>query len=331
MELLRIISMIMVLIVHADGAALGLPQHPTLASPARDIWKLGVEAAVIIGVNCFTLISGYYGIRLRIRSAASYLFQCIFYSVAIATFACIYNPAKYSFGFWMENWLILSHTDLWYVPAYFMLMLLSPIINAGMEHLPRRKNLSVVILVVAFNLWCGWFWEGKFNPTGYTVMQLIMIYMIGRLIASYPLPSARGRLKWALLYIISMAGVFFSTFLFPLAKAFAYNSPAVLLMSVSFFYCFLGIRLKSAIINYLARSAFAVYLVHKAPVIWGDFLKPFLVKEWQTLSLPEYTVLVVSGAVAIYLIVLLPDMIRRRLSDKLINAGYHLYHFIKRR
>lgn len=318
MELLRIISMLMVLVVHADGAALGLPQHPSLAGGARDLWRLGVEATVIIGVNCFTLISGYFGIRLRVRTLLAYLFQCLFYTVAIATFAWIYNPAKYSSVHWFESWLVLTHTDLWYVPAYFLLMLLSPVINSGMAQLSRRQNLIIIILLVAFSLWGGWMWSGQFNPTGYTIMQLVMIYMIGRLISLYPLPSSRKCLIWIVLYLLSLTGVLFSAFLLPTAKAFAYNSPAVLIMSVSFFYCFLRIRLKSSLVNYLAKSAFAVYLVHKAPVIWGDFLKPFLIKEWQDLSLTEYSALVLVGAIAIYLIVIVPDIIRRKLSDALL-------------
>ena len=73
-ELLRIVSMLMVVLVHIDGASLGLPQALTVAATARDVWQLAVEALVIIGVNCFTLISGYFGIRLRVRTALGYLF-----------------------------------------------------------------------------------------------------------------------------------------------------------------------------------------------------------------------------------------------------------------
>ena len=65
-ELLRIISMAMVLAVHLDGASLGLP-HPAgniVQMTSHDWWRLVVEALMIIGVNCFTLISGYFGIKV---------------------------------------------------------------------------------------------------------------------------------------------------------------------------------------------------------------------------------------------------------------------------
>ena len=116
-ELLRIVSMLMVVLVHIDGASLGLPQALTVAATTRDVWQLAVEALVIIGVNCFTLISGYFGIRLRVRTALGYLFQCLFYAVAMATLAWIIRPDKVGADIWLQSWMVLTHTDLWYVPS----------------------------------------------------------------------------------------------------------------------------------------------------------------------------------------------------------------------
>lgn len=67
LEALRIVSMLMVVLVHIDGASLGLPyiKGEFSALTSRDLWRLIVESFTIIGVNCFTLISGYFGIRLR--------------------------------------------------------------------------------------------------------------------------------------------------------------------------------------------------------------------------------------------------------------------------
>lgn len=325
-ELLRIISMMMVLVVHMDGATVGLPDGLNKEIDAHEIWSLAVESAVIIGVNCFTLISGYFGIRLRVRSVAVYLFQCVFYAVGIATFACLSNPAKYTLGYWLENWMVLTHTDLWYVPAYFCLMLLSPVINGGMASLSRMRNMVLVGAFVLFNLWAGWWWGGRFNPTGYTVVQLVMVYMTGRLMSMYSRPAKMGAAAWGAVYVAATAAVFLSASVLPMAKVFAYNSPLVLLSSVAFFNIFLCIKLRSAVINYVARSAFAVYLVHKAPVIWGDYLKPFMYGEWNSLSLSEYTLLMVGMAAGIYLAVMLLDKVRRIISEFLIYLAGSCIH-----
>lgn len=190
-ELLRIVSMLMVVLVHIDGASLGLPQALTVAATARDVWQLAVEALVIIGVNCFTLISGYFGIRLRVRTALGYLFQCIFYAVAMATLAWIIRPDKVGADIWLQSWMVLTHTDLWYVPAYFLLMLLSPLINAGLEGIGRRGTFLVTGLFLAYTLWAGWWWGGTFNANGYTPLQLVLVYMMGRCLHLLPRPSAR--------------------------------------------------------------------------------------------------------------------------------------------
>lgn len=112
MELLRIVSMMMVLAVHLDGASLGLPDlggNPAGAT-ARDWWRLAVEALAITGVNCFTMISGYFGIRLTVRGAVRFLLMCAFYSVGIYS---VLAPLAGSFTWrgWAESWLVLTHTE----------------------------------------------------------------------------------------------------------------------------------------------------------------------------------------------------------------------------
>ncbi|MDE6715465.1 MAG: acyltransferase [Muribaculaceae bacterium] len=318
-ELLRIVSILMVVLVHMDGAALELPAGNIDDLSIRDAWQLAVQSMVCIGVNCFTLISGYFGIRLRWQSVGSYLFQCVFYAVIIAGAACLMKPDKFGVIYWLESWLVLTHTDLWYVPAYFVLMLLSPIINGGMASLCRRQNVVLVSAFVIFNVWAGWLWGGKFNPTGYTPMQLIMVYMIGRVMAMYRRPSVRESITCGALYIFTSVLIFISAFYLSNDRAFAYNSPLMLLSSVLFFYIFLGIKVQSRTINFIAKSAFAVYLVHKAPVVWGGFIKPFMAKQWLSLSLAEYSALMLIMALLIYVAVIIPDYCQKRLWDAVWN------------
>lgn len=321
MELLRIVSMLMVVLVHIDGASLGLPafngNFPMLA--ARDVWRLGIESLTIIGVNCFTLISGYFGIKLRWKGLGAFLFQCVFYSVLISTIVPRVIGLEFSWTRWGESWLVLSHTDLWYVPAYFCLMLISPLLNAGVRALDRRQFSMFLAVFLLFNVWSGWWWGGSFNPTGYTVIQLVLMYLIGRFLRRETEAAAatvtfwdKGRLFLAA-YFLSVALIFLSALYLQPAKAFAYNSPAVILASVSFFLFFRSLSFRSAAVNYVARSAFSVYLIHKSPEIWGNVLRPQVSSLWQTLSLPGFTCVAVIMTLGIYLFSMLVDPFRRRL------------------
>ncbi len=325
MELLRIISMLMVLTVHADGAALGLPAlHGDIAgASAYDLWRLAIESIAIIGVNCFTMISGYFGINLRWRGAAAYLFQCAFYSVGIYTALMVFFPSRLSWTGWAESWLVLSHTDLWYVPAYFGLMLLSPILNAGLGALGHRQYTWLLAVFSLFNLWCGWWWQGAFNPTGYTLMQLILIYMTARYIRLHvPQPSiSRRRGIIAAVYILSTSGIFASSLYMEPLRAFAYNSPLVLISTVSLFLIFTTINLQSKTVNHVARSAFAAYLIHKAPLIWGNLMKPAM--QHLESTLPGWQLaLAAAGIIAsFYLLAMAVDPLRRTLSRALLGRA----------
>ena len=322
-ELLRIISMLMVLAVHADGAALGLPQlWGDLSSVTTyDLWRLAIESVAIIGVNCFTLISGYFGIKFQWRGIAAFLFECAFYSVGIYTAAALIYPDIFSWRCWVESCLVLTHTDLWYIPAYFALMFLSPVLNAGMSTLNRRQATIVLGLFLIFNVWCGWWWQGEFNPTGYTLVQLILVYMIGRYLSIH-VDSTLVHNKRNILvtiYIVSTLCIFMTSVFMDSLQAFAYNSPFVLLSTISLFLIFTTLKIRSKIINYTARSAFAAYLIHKAPLVWGNIMKPCVI--WLETSLPGWAFLIAVCGVIIgfYLIAMAIDPVRRSLSRAVLG------------
>lgn len=84
LELLRIISILFVLIVHFDFGTFGVPVHADLLnSKSTAIVKCLIECFAIIGVNAFVLISGYFGVKIKINSVMNLLFQCFFYSVIL--------------------------------------------------------------------------------------------------------------------------------------------------------------------------------------------------------------------------------------------------------
>lgn len=324
-ELLRIVSMMMVLLVHIDGASLRLPfiDGNLSALNDRNIWKLGVESFAIIGVNCFTLISGYFGINISWRKICAYIFQVIFYSVGIATIAYCVNPARYDAVYWAESWLIFTHTDLWYVPAYFMLMLLAPILNFVTDKFPLRSVTRFIVILSSLNLVFGWLLNMSFNPTGYTVWQLVWVYMIGRWIRRFFDMSVIGgkRLEMVCVYLVSLAGIFVGSLFLPKFKGFAYNSPMVVLSTVSFFMIFAGLRFRSPVVNKIALSSFSVYLIHKNPFVWATLIKPTVTSLWRSMSLWEFTFAAVVIAILIYGISVMVDPIRRKLSGVLINVG----------
>lgn len=72
----------------------------------------------------------------------------------------------------------------------------------------------------------------------------------------------------------------------------------------------------NAIINYCAASAFAVYLIHKNPLIWLPFTN-WIKDMWETTTLPIFTLLIIAVTLGIFWASILIDQSRRYLMTRL--------------
>ncbi len=316
MELLRIVSMLMVLAVHIDGASLGLPK-PTgdiAGMTAREWWKLSVESITIIGVNCFVLISGYFGIKARMKNFIRLTVTCLFYSIGIQIAAMASGNVPFSWGQIGESFLVYTHTDLWFIPAYLLLFIISPILNIAAEQMPRKQFTVCLSAFILFNLYAGWFWGGRFNPSGYTAMHLFMLYLIGRYIRMY-VPEI-PRKTTILLYTAFTLSILLQSLYSTTLWTFAYNSPLVLGASISFFLFFRTLSFSSKAVNTFAISALSVYLIHKHPYVW-ICIKRLSIHMWDTLSLVQFTFFAIIFIVVIYAVCTAVDRIRRFITDRI--------------
>ncbi|WP_155809292.1 hypothetical protein [Prevotella corporis] len=79
MELLRIVSMLMVLLLHANFLVFGTPTvADATCQPVATFIRLFFESVSIVGVNLFVFISGWYGIKAKLRRIAASCFRYSF-------------------------------------------------------------------------------------------------------------------------------------------------------------------------------------------------------------------------------------------------------------
>ena len=269
-ELLRIILMLMIAIhhflLHAFTAEIAKPS--AVLTPTIAIATI-VNGFCYIGVNCFLLISGYYGIHCKLRSILNLFLMCAFYSL-IGYLTHVYvDGAHIGRSLLFNSVFVFSHNSWWYVSCYVALMLFSPLLNVAIEHLEKRQFQLVLLLLTIYNIYFGWFWGGiDFNINGYNIVQFIYVYLIGAYIRRHVSLEYIRFKRWMsiVLYILCAACWGILTCLqhgFALYNwnAFSYNNLFVLVASVAFFCFMMSFSFKNRYFNWLATSTLAAYLI----------------------------------------------------------------------
>lgn len=319
--------MAMVLMVHFVGGAFDLPTLKDMQSPTTNMLaKIAFESIAIIGVNCFVLISGYFGIKFSIKGLIKYSAICLFASLFVfLTKTAIegYFDTKLFF----ESFLIFSHTDLWFVPAYLALFILSPLLNSSLKNLSNKNLLTALTCLTFVNVYLGWYHSGSINPYGYNVMQLIYLYVIGHSLCKLRKTTIKiSSAKWFMLYLCFTTLIAITAFFLKSRQAFAYNSPLVLISSISFFMVFASKKqYTNQIINSIASASFMVYLLHKSPYFWIK-LKNALIGYAAEYNSLEFIAICISLFIAIYIL----STIIGILYGKIAKEAEHLFSLYSR-
>lgn len=151
MELLRIVSMLMVLLLHANFLVFGTPTAAdATCHPVATFLRLFFESVSIVGVNLFVFISGWYGIKAKLRRIAAFLFQVFFFvAVCYGAEVVVLGTNTFSFSYLFH---LLRMDSYWFAQAYLILYVLSPALNKFIEHSQHRDHLLLLISLFVFRL-----------------------------------------------------------------------------------------------------------------------------------------------------------------------------------
>lgn len=231
----------------------------------------GGNSFLIVAVNIFVLISGYFGIKLTKNKPISLIIQVIAYTFVLSTipyFICGNLKSAIASG------LFISHTRYWFFKYYLLLMFFAPLINDFFEKSNKKVLLYFCVLLLIVSAYFGFIWQDTVNKNGYTFFQFLMLYCFGMYIRKY---DVKIKTQYALpIYIICslITGALFYYFYKTQNDSWCwrmtfYNSPFVILASICLFMVFLNLNIKSKAINKLSKSTFAIYLIQCS--FAGDF------------------------------------------------------------
>lgn len=269
-ELLRLIAIYMIVFVHAN-MFLG-----NFCTGNYYVFFNGLINGICnIGVSCFILISGYYGVRFDIRKLVKMECMMITFSLLETGILCVTLPQQMQGAALLEQ-LVKSVMPFitrkyWFYSCYVCLMLLSGYIQKFTEILDKTAfRRLLILLLVLFSVFPTLFYFELIPDNGKGLVQMIMVYMIGRYIRMYrdiELPRGKACLIFVLLWVINgisheipirVGGIYHH-----LCKD---NSITNLIMAVILFYLFKGLRFRSGAINKAAAYVFAVFALNNSLV-----------------------------------------------------------------
>ena len=268
-ELLRLVAIFMVLIVHADFLALDVPTKDIVHNaPIASFTRFLFQSLSIVCVNVFVLISGWFGIHSTKNGFLKFIFQCIFFYVGIYIIMLLSGAIKFSLNGVADS-LLFTDTG-WFVKSYILLYILAPVLNAFIENSNANEIRRVLIFFFLFQSLFGFFSDGAaFFENGYSTISFIGLYLLARYLRksqlkflSYP-PHLYVMVYSSISLLMALTATV-STYItgFQFQRLFTYTNPLVIFNSLCLLLCFLKFRFYSKEVNWLAASAFSIYIFH---------------------------------------------------------------------
>ncbi len=333
-ELLRIIAMYMIVFIHAN---MYLDNFCTGGSGV--FFNGMVNGICNIGVTCFILISGYYGVRFDVKKLVKMECMMITYSLLETVVLYMVFPDQMQGAALLEqlvkSCLPFITRKYWFYSCYICLFLLSGYIQKFIEYLRKEEFRRLLILIlILFSIMPALFYFELIPDNGKGLGQMLMVYMIGRYIRMYrdcSVDGLIGKRKAFLVFILLwvLNGISHE---FPIQLGGIYhhlckdNSITNIIMAVLLFYFFKELKITSKAINQAAKYVFAVFALNNTLVSAAMELI-----EEKGFKSPDGILgfLILAGVVLLVLaICLLIGMLREavigRLDRKLGNAAAHL-------
>lgn len=315
MELLRLVAMLLVLVVHANFRALPVPDmRYTQVHPQSALLMFMTEGFSICAVNLFVLLSGWYGIHFRAKRLAELLFQVLFFGLLAIAVCAVWAPQQ--LGHDVLAHLLMLTGDYWFINVYLALYLLSPVLNAFVEHADKRQFACVLVAFFAFQFVFGWATEAsRWLMAGYSLPSFMGLYLLGRFMRLHPIRLWQLN-RWADLAIYFAIVAILTVGVFALKRhtgrggvLYFYICPLVILQAMHLLLLFSKLSLHSRVVNWLASSALAAYLTQSSSFI-GVFYDKIILNWFNNEPRVQFIIYTGLFVLAVFLGSILIDKVR---------------------
>lgn len=323
-ELLRILAMLLVLVVHADFWALGEPlASDFFTSSCNAVFRTMIQSSSIVCVNVFILISGWFGIRFSLKGLSSFIFQCAYFIIGIYIATLLAGETAFSIN-GIAQCLCLTKA-YWFIKAYLGLYILSPVLNTYVGNSSERLQKTVLISFFIFQTAYGWSNAAVFIKSGYSTFSFIGLYILANYVRYHHIDfiARYGGPIFIMTVIINTCLYIFVTLNHLHLSIYSYANPFVIIGALGLLGLFLRINIKSnRLINWIATSAFAVYLLHTNTNLFVPTFKPIILSLYESYSGISCIGMILGFLLLTFLIAVLLDQPRKCLWTLLSKSVF---------
>lgn len=326
-ELLRIIATLFILVTHCNGWF--LREWGSITSWNTGGYMVGVCRVLIqniscLGVDIFVLISGFYGIRPKVKSIVNLFTLLLFFYVGCYCWDCYLGNDTFTFAGLMANTAAFSREN-WFINSYIFLMLLSPLVNAFVD---KESPKTIALYIVIFAVLTLYFGCYRSNPYwyynwGYSVTMMLNVYLVGKIL---------GKCKEQLRSVKYVYLVFIFVFLIGLMSVVRlissneevwlhYGSPLTICASCTCFLLFYRLpTFHSGIVNWIGKSCLACFILHVCNPVF-DWLVQKDILYFTSYSFPIYCIKISVAILGVFVAAILLDKVRLFVFKPLIELS----------
>ncbi len=170
LELLRIVAMFYIVLYHL------------ILYSTEGFWYELTTLTLHIGVICFMLITGYFGVRFSSKGLLRIMLMCLVGSVLMYSVYWVTGKIPFTLGSLKTAITPLVHYQWWYFSIYFIFYLITPILNAFLEKSTFQQKLLILIALGVITFYFGWWGNLVWTKGGKHIMNFAFIYVLGHII-----------------------------------------------------------------------------------------------------------------------------------------------------
>jgi hypothetical protein len=291
-ELLRIVSMLLIVLGHVLVNGQVLWQSTGMISVIAKF----IEAILIIHVNSFILVTGYYQCKstFKFKKVVSLNNAVWFYRVTIILILLMLNLIDIDHVTLIKNILPIDLGFYWFINAYLLLYCLSPFLNILISKMNGKtfRKLLFTCFIIGSLIPTFTRQQTFINMGGYSLYNFIFLYFIGAYFRLHKIEiwdyfkinslKFKGLVYFSLfvfMFVINFSFYMLGCNLLQLGHianelgsiltnaTYAYDNPLVIIGSIMYFLWFGCFTINSKFINKIAPLVFGVYLIHENPYV----------------------------------------------------------------